>query len=222
MAAIAWLLPFTSRATTVDGVLFLPIPGSEVDFDSSTGEIQYVFSVDCVVLSDGPNSCYGAGTTNLSGPILTTAAIESNLQTLTFSADPARDYLTRILRWVPELDEVLQIELDFLALRIEGEPSQSTGQLIGSALLVSDDRELHATAPVGSVIPITATVQLLNGAVFGPSLVDSDFTFALEGEINLAVPEPSTQLLLGLGLGIFCLAVRARCLADRNLQGRSR
>jgi hypothetical protein len=32
---------------------------------------------------------------------------------------------------------------------------------------------------VGSVIPITATVQLLDGAVFGPSLVDSNFSFAL-------------------------------------------
>lgn len=220
LAVFAWLVPFTSRATTVDGLLFYAIPPIPVHFDSSTGEIRYVFSVECVALSDLPNSCQFAGTTNLSSPILTAAATESNLQTLTFSADPARDYLTRILRWVPELDEVLQIELDFLALRIEGELSQSTGQLIGSALLVSDDRELHATAPVGSVIPITATVQLLNGAVFGPGLVDSDFDFSLEGEFDLAVPEPSTQLLLGLG--IFALAVRARCLAGRSLEGRSR
>jgi hypothetical protein len=208
IAAVVWTLPLAARATTVDGILFLAIPSSEVDFHSGTGAIEYVFSVDCVVLSDGRTSCRGAGTTQRSSPILAAVAIEANLQTLTFSADPAREYLTRILRWVPELDEVLEIELDFLALRIEGLASQSTGQLIGSARLVSDGGELHATAPVGSVIPILASVELLDGAVFGPDLVASDFTFALDGAIDLAVPEPTTRLLLGLGL--VALAARAR------------
>jgi len=130
------------------------------------------------------------------------------------SPDPSREFLTRFGSFISVLGAGFQIELDFLTLRIEGESSQGTGLLTGSAVLVADELGVHATAPIWSVVPITATVQLLNGAVFGPSLTDSDFAFTLDGEINLAVPEPASLLLLGFG--VFGIACHARRPSRRN------
>lgn len=213
VAAMGWLVPVAAGGTTVDGLLFQHFPQpSEVQFDGNTGEIRYVFFPERLRLSDGQVIDRGAGSTSGSAPLLAGDTIDSGVQTLTFSADPSRSYLTRFGSAISGLPGGFQIELDFLTLRIEGVSSQATGLLLGSALLVSDELGVHATAPVGSVVPITGTVELLDGAVFGPGLTASDFAFTLDGEIDLSVPEPASALPLGLGLSAIALGARRRPL----------
>ena len=203
------LFSTASGATTVDSLVLRPhLNQPDILFSSAAGELQFVFFPESIELSDGQVVSRGAGSNNASSPVLNDDSIQSGVQTLTFSPDPIRDYLTRFGSFIPVLGGGIQIELDFLTLSIAGAESQAAGFLIGSAILTSDDLSVHPTASVGSIIPIAGNVQLLGGATFGPGLTSSDFSFTLDGQINLAVPEPSTLLLLAFGLGGVALEAR--------------
>jgi hypothetical protein len=221
IAAIVLLVPSASSASsviTVDSLLFQRFPApAEVHFDRESGSLQFVFFPDRIVLSDGQIIPIGAGGANASAPALATSSVGSNFQTLTFSRDLARDYLTRFGSFISSLGAGFEIELGFLDLRIQGETGQGSGLLIGSGLLVADNLGIHAAAPVGTAVPILARVELLDGAVFGPDLTLEDFDLRVDGEVPLVVPEPSGRLLVRLGVLAMALHARRKRSAPRGV-----
>jgi hypothetical protein len=212
LAAVSLLLvlvPAPALALTVDRLIVTtPSEVWAVEFVPDEGSaLQWILFPTHIQLSDGSVVPRGAGTGNASAPELRAVSTSAGSITGVFGPDPFpnNDYLFEFSSFIPSENGGVDLEVDFLDLQLSGELGSATGLLSGSGLLARDDgagvNPVHASVPVGSVVPISLQVTLLDGVTFDPALFESAFRFEVDGAVDLAapIPEPGTAGMVALG-----------------------
>lgn len=180
---MALLLPSVSQALTVDALLIVPV-GRATTFEVGPSISRLVsFPLPRqVFLSDERVSDLGAGTGRPGRPVLERVEVD---ETGVLASFAPHSRLIEISNQVKVVDLWLQVKVGMTELFMGGALGSATGILFGLGELLADEGTIHAGVPVGTTVPILATVTLLDGAVFSATLFENSFEFETDGFVLL-------------------------------------